>query len=83
MLGLLAHCTQDQHFWFPLAFLESVKCRGVKGCGLTIFIDHLLLTRDRMSQQFQNITLVEVTTSRQVLSRVIMDQGELIYSFIP
>lgn len=36
-----------------------------------------------MSQQFQNITLVEVTTSRQVLSRVILDQGELIYSFIP
>lgn len=35
-----------------------------------------------MSQQFQNITLVEVTTSRQVLSRVIMDQGELIHSFI-
>lgn len=48
---------------------------------------YLLITYYRpgteMSQQFQNITLVEVTTSRQVLSRVIMDQGELIYSFIP
>lgn len=36
-----------------------------------------------MSPQFQNIILVEVTTSRQEVSRVIMGQGELIYSFIP
>lgn len=35
-----------------------------------------------MSQQFQNVTLVEVTTSRQVLSKVIVDQGGLIHSFL-
>lgn len=35
-----------------------------------------------VSQRFQNITLVEVTTSTQVLSKVIMDQGELIPSSV-
>lgn len=69
------------------AFLVSPGFSRIWGVqrGERIAQQYLLTTCYRpgteASQQFQSLTLVEVTTSRQVLSKVIMDQGELIDSF--
>lgn len=60
-------------FWFPLALLESAESRGVKE-----FIDHRNRGEPTVSGRHSG---GEVTASGQRLSKVIMDQGELIHSF--